>query len=67
MALKDLPEWRVSLSMCGTMLVLYDISTILKGCTANMDVGDIGLPTNDLARLGKEVLDDLQIQLDHEC
>jgi hypothetical protein len=67
MALKDLPKWRVSLSVCGTTLVLHDTSTILKGGTANIDMGDIGLPTNDLARLGKEVLDDLQTQLDHEC
>ena len=69
MALKDLPEWRVSLSVCGTMLILHDTSTILKGgtITSGTDIGDTVLPTNILARLGKEVLDALQTRLDHEC
>jgi hypothetical protein len=69
MALKDLPEWRVSLSVCGSTLVLHDTSTVLKGSSVNsgVDMDDTGLPTNHLARLGKEVLEDLQTQLDHEC
>jgi hypothetical protein len=69
MALKDLPEWRVSLSVCGSTLILHDTSTVLKGgtITTGTDIGDIVSPANILARLGKEVLDGLQTRLDHEC
>jgi hypothetical protein len=51
------------------MLILHDTSTVLKGgtITSGTDIGDTVLPTNILARLGKEVLDALQTQLDHEC
>jgi hypothetical protein len=67
--LKDLPEWCISLSMCGSTLILHDTSTVLKGSTitTSTDISDIVLPANILAWLGKEVLDGLQTQLDHEC
>jgi hypothetical protein len=69
MALKNLPEWRVSLSVYGTMLILHDTSIVLKGgtITSGTDIRDTVLPTNILARLGKEVLDMLQTRLDYEC
>jgi hypothetical protein len=69
MALKDVPEWRISLSSNGSKLILHDTNTIMKNSisTAGIETGEGVLLDKILNRVEEDKCNKLQVQLDYEC